>query len=231
MPVHRHLHDSAGSVYSYSSELDRWQQNRRVQIEEKEKSHVTPLLVDPKSGRKTSTLTEPRTWLAWGAVIVASLGTALFIIHGPITRPKIRSLAVLPFKNLSGDPSQEYLADGMTEALVGRLSGIRDLRVISRTSVMRLKDTKLSVPEIASTLGVDTVVEGSVIREGGRVRVNAQLIRGATDDHFWSEAYDRELPDTIQIESEVAQSIARKVEVTVSGEEQQRLTAVRRGFA
>jgi TolB-like protein len=97
-------------------------------------------------------------------------------------------LAVLPFR---GDPSQDYFADGMTEALIGRLSGIHDLRVISRTSVMRFKDTKLSVPEIAETLGVDALVEGSVIRDGNRIRVNAQLIRGAADDHFWLEAYDR----------------------------------------
>src|SRR5437870_3211346 len=106
--------------------------------------------------------------------------------------PAIRSLAVLPLKNLSADTTQEYLADGVTEAISGRLSGIHDLRVISRTSVTRFKDTQLSAPEIARMLGVDALVEGSVIREGSRIRVNAQLIRGPTDEHFWSEAYDRE---------------------------------------
>jgi TolB-like protein len=93
---------------------------------------------------------------------------------------------VLPLKNLSGDPTQEYLADGMTEALIGRLSGIHNLRVISRTSVMRFKDTHLSVPEIAKTLQVDAIVEGSVIRDGSRIRVHAQLIRAATDEPFAS---------------------------------------------
>jgi tetratricopeptide (TPR) repeat protein len=115
----------------------------------------------------------------------------------------------------------------MTEALIGRLSRIHDLRVISRTSVTRFKDTKLPVPEIARTLRVDALVEGSVMREGSRIRVNAQLIRGATDEHFWSEAYDHELRDVLGLQSEVAQSIARKVEVTVSGEEHRRLTAAR----
>jgi TolB-like protein/DNA-binding winged helix-turn-helix (wHTH) protein/tetratricopeptide (TPR) repeat protein len=141
--------------------------------------------------------------------------------------PMIRSLAVLPLKNLSGDPSQEYFADGMTEELIGRLANIHGLRVISRTSVMHFKNTQLSVPEIAKMLGVDAIVEGSVTREGSRIRVHAQLIRGATDEHFWSETYDRELPDVLALESEVAQSIAAKVEVTVTGKEHERLTAAR----
>src|SRR5205085_7996822 len=111
------------------------------------------------------------------------------------------------------------------EALIGRLSAIHDLRVISRTSSMRFKDTQLSVPEIAKTLQVDVVVEGSVLRQGNRVRVIAQLIRGATDDHFWSETYDRDLQDVFALQSDVAQSIARRVEATVTGREQQRLVA------
>jgi len=125
-------------------------------------------------------------------------------------RPKIQSLAVLPLKNLSGDPGQEYLADGMTEALIGSLSGIHDLRLISRTSVMRFKNAELSVPEIAKTLQVDAVVEGSVIRDGNRIRVHAQLIRAATDEHFWSESYDRDLQDILALGSGVAQSIAER---------------------
>jgi len=92
---------------------------------------------------------------------------------------------------------------------------------------MRFKDTRVSVPEIAKTLGVDAIVEGSVMRQGNRIRVHAQLIRAATDEHFWSEAYDRDLEDAFALESEVAQSIAKKVEVTVTGEEHARLTAAR----
>jgi TolB-like protein/Flp pilus assembly protein TadD len=160
---------------------------------------------------------------------LAILVSGWVAIHVRNTRssiqPSIRSLVVLPLKNLSGDPGEEYLADGMTEALVSRLSGIHDLRVISRTTSMRLKNSDLSVPEIAKALQVDVVVEGSVIRESNRIRVTAQLIRGTTDEHFWSETYDRVLPDVLALQSDVAQAIARKVEVTVTGKEEQRLTA------
>jgi TolB-like protein/DNA-binding winged helix-turn-helix (wHTH) protein len=141
--------------------------------------------------------------------------------------PPIKSLAVLPLTNLSGDPKQEYLADGMTEALIGRLSGMHNLRVVSRTSVMRFKDTHLSVPEIARTLQVDGIVEGSVIRDGSRIRVHAQLIRAVTDEHFWSETYDRELGDVLSLQSDVAQSIARRVEVTITGQEHASLSSAR----
>lgn len=168
--------------------------------------------------------------LVGGIAALALFGVALRWHRGganAMKRPAIKSLAVLPLKNLSGDPAQEYLADGMTEALIGRLSNIRDLRVISRTSVMRFKRSDVSAPEIARTLNVDALVEGSVIREGSRIRVYAQLIRGATDEHFWSETYDRELPDALALESDIAQSVARKVEVTVTGEENSRLVAAR----
>jgi len=143
------------------------------------------------------------------------------------TRPKITSIAVLPLKNLSGDSSQEYFADGMTEAVIGRLSMIRALRVVSRTSVMQFKDMRISAPEIAKALHVDALVEGSVMREGNRVRVHAQLIRGASDEHIWSDEYDRELGDALALESDVAQAIAIKVEATITGQERARLLAAR----
>ena len=143
-------------------------------------------------------------------------------------RPVIQSLAVLPLTNLSGDPGQEYLADGITEELIGRLSKIHSLRIISRTSVMRFKNTQLSAPEISTMLGADALVEGSVIREGNHIRVHAQLIRGASDEHFWSESYDRELPNLLALQSDVAQAIAGKVEATITGKEQERLAAAHR---
>jgi len=131
----------------------------------------------------------------------------------------------LPLKNLSGDSTQEYLADGMTEALIGRLSGIRDLRVISRTSVMRFKDTRLSVPEIARTLRVDAIVEGSVVREGSRIRVHAQLIRGATDEHIWSEEYPREYRSLLEVQEEVARRIAEQIQISLTPEDRARLAS------
>src|SRR5215470_4944085 len=113
-------------------------------------------------------------WLLGGAAVLALLAVAYVVTsrHAPSAAPKIKSLAVLPMKNLSGDSSQEYIADGITEELIGRLAAIHDLRVISRTSVMRFKETQPSIPEIAKALGVDAIVEGSVVREGNRIRVH-----------------------------------------------------------
>ena len=111
----------------------------------------------------------------------------------------------------------------MTEAFIGRLSRIRDLRVISRTSVMRFKNSQLAVPEIAKALRVDAIVEGSVIREGSRIRVQAQLIRAATDEHTWSEAYDREFRDVLTLQSDVAQTLAQQIQMQLTPEQQARL--------
>src|SRR5258708_3750549 len=140
---------------------------------------------------------------------------------------RIRSLAVLPLENLSGNPEQDYFADGITEALIGRLSTIQGLQVISRTSSMQFKGTRSSVPEIARKLNVRAVVEGSVIRSGDRIRITAQLIQGETDVHLWAGTFDRELRDVLELQSEVAQSIARQIEVTVTGQERRRLVAAR----
>ena len=229
MPVHRHQHDRIGSVYAFSSELDAWVQNRRLQLEEEVQPSVeAPADAGSDRGQGTLSWVRRRIVLA-GVVGLALLGIAYIFTRGRgnATSPKINSLAVLPLKNLSGDPAQEYFADGMTEAVIGRLSMIRGLRVISRTSSMRFKDTRLSTPEIAKSLGVDAIVEGSVMREGGRVRVHAQLIRAATDEHFWSETYDRDLGDALALESEVAQAIAQRVQVTFTGDERARLAATR----
>lgn len=171
-----------------------------------------------------------RLWVLLGTLaVLAIVVLASYLYYGSSARSRqpIKSIAVLPLENLSGDPKQDYVAEGMTEDLIGRLADIHELRVTSRTSVMRFKDTPLSVPEIARTLGVDAIVEGSVIREGNRIRVHAQLIRGTTDEHFWSESYDRELQDVLALQSEVAQSIAERVKVTITGKEHERLVATR----
>jgi TolB-like protein/DNA-binding winged helix-turn-helix (wHTH) protein/Flp pilus assembly protein TadD len=194
-------------------------------------SPTPPQAVDEVSKSGATTPRKPRLWLALTAVLCVCALVAAWLMFrhraAATVDPKIGSLAVLPLKNLSGDPAQEYLADGMTEEVIGRLAMVRGLRVISRTSVMQFKDTKLLAPEIARTLGVDALVEGSVILVGNRIRVHAQLIRASTDAHFWSETYDRELGDALTLESEVAESIARRVEATVTGKEHARLVAAR----
>jgi len=131
-------------------------------------------------------------------------------------RPVIRSLAVLPLANLSGDPSQEYFADGMTEELITDLAPIPSLKVISRTSVMRFKGSKLTLPQIAKELGVDAIVEGSVLRAGDRVRVTAQLIHAASDHHLWARSFERDFREVLTLQSEVASDIANEIRMKVT---------------
>ena len=219
LPVRRKVHKKQASVYAYKGEIDTWWDAGQ---------HLE--LAEPVDSRKGLALKVLAGLVTASLILIVALNVSRIRdwLRGNVaTAPAIKSIAVLPLKNLSGDPTQEYLADGMTEELIGRLAGIRNLRVISRTSVMHFKDTQLSVPEIAKTLRADAVVEGSVIREGSRIRVHAQLIRGPTDEHFWSETYDRDLRDVLALQSDVAQAIAQRVEVTVSGSERHRLVAVR----
>ena len=239
MPVHRHVHDKRGSVYAVASELDAWRRSRNPPRDDTDGANaqdesLRPSVEAPERISKAAALLRRRWIAAVGAAAIA-LGVAYSVVNrprhaavAPAPAPaRIHALAVLPLRNMTGDPAQEYLADGLTDALIGRLSGIHDLKVISRTSVMRFKDPNMSVPQIAKTLGVDSIVEGSVMREGNHIRVTAQLIRAATDEHFWSETYDRELSDVFSLESDLAQTIAAKVEVTVTGAEQERLEASR----
>jgi len=135
---------------------------------------------------------------------------------------------VLPVTNLSGDPAQEYFVDGMTDALITDLSKIGALKVISRRSVMRYKGVKKSLQEIARDLNVDTVLEASVAREAGRVRVTAQLIEVATDRNLWAESYERELSSILALQSEVARAVARATRVKLRPQEETRLSAARK---
>jgi TolB-like protein/Tfp pilus assembly protein PilF len=146
-------------------------------------------------------------------------------LAGGSARPAIRSLAVLPLENLSHDQNQEFFADGMTEALISNLSRVRSLRVISRTSVMRYKGTRKAMPEIARELGVEGIVEGSVLQVGDRVRITAQLIHAGTDAHLWGEEYEREAREILALQGDVARAITREVQARLTPEEQTRLAA------
>ena len=162
------------------------------------------------------------------ALIVAALAYALLFRGVPAARqPEIKSLAVLPLENLSGDPAQEFFADGMTEALISNLAQIRALKVISRTSVMRYKGSGKLLPEIARELNVDAVLEGSIQRAGGRVRITAQLIHAASDTHLWSRDYDRDPSDVLRLQSEVARAVAEEIRIQVTAEERMRLASAR----
>lgn len=169
---------------------------------------------------------------SWSRVVALLTGltvVALTVLGFMTSRPRttaiatakgIHSLAVLPLKNVSGDPQQEYFADGMTEALIERFSHIPGLRVISHTSAMRLRNTRLSMPEIARALNVDGIVEGSVTRQGSRIRVTLQLLRGATGEQVWAEDYDREFRTIPDLQDEVARTIAGRITVGLSPQPQ-----------
>jgi len=141
--------------------------------------------------------------------------------------PQIDSLAVLPLKNLMGDPEQDYFVEGMHEALTAELSKISALKVISRTSTVRYKDTDKPMPQIARELGVTGLIEGSVLREGDQVRITVQLIHGPSDRHLWAESYQRELRGILTLQSDVARAIAGEIRVAVTPAEATRLTTTR----
>ena len=172
--------------------------------------------------------------LAWGAAGLALLliagGVLLWhrgrngdALRSPVSVSGRKSIAVLPFQNLSPDPENAFFADGITEDILTQLAKIRDLKVISRTSVMRYKGTRKPMREIAAELGVATILEGSVRRAGNRVRIVGQLVDGSTDEHLWAETYDRELQDVFAIQSEVAQRIAASLQATLSPTEKRRI--------
>ena len=141
--------------------------------------------------------------------------------------PAIRSLAVLPLDSLSGDASQDYFADGMTDELITDLGQISALRVISRTSVMRYKRVREPLPQIARELGVDAIVEGSVLRSDNRVRITAQLIEAPADKHLWAQSYEGDLLDTLALQNKVARAIADQVRINLTPREQSILKTAR----
>src|SRR5262245_4803951 len=191
----------------------------------------SPEVVDSSSSREASQDEKAKRvpwnrWLAGFVVLALVLAVGIYLRSQAGRRHgyrQIRSLAVLPLQNLSGDPAQEYFADGITDALITGLSRIGSLRVISRTSVMRYKRSAKPLPEIARDLNVDAVIEGAVIRSGSRVRVTAQLIEAQSDHHLWADEYDYELRDVLTLQSDAAKAIANEIRVKLTPIEQQRL--------
>jgi len=193
---------------------------------EKEEAQVSPtsgksvrpgeVRVAPGLGKHRALVT---TFLAL-LVIAFAVWLALTGTHLTGAAPRLNSIAVLPLSNLSGDPSEEFFADGMTDQLITDLAKVGSLRVVSRTSVIRYKGTKKGLPEIARELNVDAIVEGSVIRSGQRVRVTAQLLQAPTDRHLWAETYDRDLGDVLKLQGEVADAIAQQVRAQLTPQQQ-----------
>jgi TolB-like protein/DNA-binding winged helix-turn-helix (wHTH) protein len=167
----------------------------------------------------------PAWWSARTLAALVLIVMSLVLLIGLLefrgrVSPALRSLAVLPLESLSGDASQEYFADGMTDELIATLGQISALRVISRTSVMPYKRARKPLPEIARELNVDAVVEGTVMRSDGQVRITAQLIEARSDKHLWSETYQGDFRDTLTLQNRVARAIADQIQVNVNLQEQ-----------
>lgn len=164
------------------------------------------------------------SWILSAAAVAVLLLSAWALSHRQQAVANIRSIAVLPLANLSGDAAQEYFADGMTDELIAQLGQINALRVISRTSAMTYKNTRKSLADVARELDVQAVVEGSVLRVGDRVRITAQLIRVPADEHLWAHSYEGSFTDTLVLQGAVSQAIARQILATVSPRDQATLS-------
>jgi TolB-like protein/DNA-binding winged helix-turn-helix (wHTH) protein/Flp pilus assembly protein TadD len=176
---------------------------------------------------------KPRLWLKRWVIVALALVLSLLILFAwrfrsrPPVFSGIRSLAVLPLENLSGDASQNYFADGMTDELITDLAQISALRVISRTSVMVYKGARRPLPQIARELNVDAVVEGTVLRSGDQVRITAKLIEASTDKYLWSQSYEGELRDTLALQNRVASAIADQIRINLTPQEQAALKSAK----
>jgi TolB-like protein len=152
-------------------------------------------------------------------IVVSAITTQRVMKSSRSQQRSINAIAVLPLENLSADPAQDYFADGMTDELITELAQLGKLRVISRTSVLRYKKTRLALPEIARELNVDAVVEGSVLRSGDRVRISAQLVDARAERHMWAHSYEGDLRDVLTVQRDVAHEIAQQIRLSVSGEQ------------
>ena len=251
LPVHRVPGSKAHSVYAYPEELDAW---LRGQIRPSPgapglstnwaevagadgRDRLGPgATEEPARGAGSE---RPRARIraltlaavALTAVVTVILGLNLGGWRDRLLRKaaqgSIRSLAVLPLQSLSGDPAQDYLADGMTEELITDLAQIRALHVISRSSVMQYKGTRKPLPQIGRELNVDAVVEGAVMRSGDRVRITVQLVYAPADRHLWAKSYERNLRDILALQSDVARAISNEIRIKLTAQEQARLASAR----
>jgi TolB-like protein/Tfp pilus assembly protein PilF len=215
LPIHRLQHRKLGSVFAHTAELDTWRHAR----------DPSQLAVRTEVAKATRF----RHWFLWIGAGFSAVALAFSVSRlGPEdtrtrTDSRVRSLAVLPISDVSQHGDEGYFADGMTDALIGQLSTLRDFRVISRSSVMQFKNTHKPIPEIAQVLNVDAVVEGSVQRSGDRVRMTSRLVRADSGETLWSGSYEREMGNVLALQSEVVEVIASQIVATVTPAERARL--------
>lgn len=232
LPVHRHPHKKKAAIYSYKTEIDAWWRDGHQRLKEIEEVQEGATQEQP--------VATPSPWWRqpWRVAGFALVAIVLVVAGATIGRIRerfrsralatpIHSVAVLPLENLSHDPEQQYFADGMTDALITDLAKVHALRVISRNSIMQYKGNPKPMPQIARELGVDVVVEGTVMRSGDRVRITAQLIEAPKDRHLWAETYEGDVRDVLSLQDEVAKAIASQVRITLTPQEQTRLSNAR----
>src|SRR5438105_11876867 len=182
---------------------------------------------EPIRARRTGIFTRGRKWVRRNPAIAALIASLAAVIcwniweSELISRPATKSVAVLPFENLSPDPDNAYFADGIQEEILTRLASIADLKVISRTSTQHYQSKPRNLREIAKQLGVANILEGTVQKAADQVRVSVQLINAQTDSHLWADSYDRKLTDIFAVESEVAKAVADQLQAKLTGQEEQ----------
>ena len=183
-----------------------------------ERGASAPALSQSESGRRWFVGSALAGLVGSAALLALLLGFNVSRVRSWLRLPNhrpVRALAVLPLNNLSGDPAQEYFADGMTDELITSLAQLGDLQVISRTSIMQYKNAKKPLPQIGRELNVDAIVEGSVVRSGQHVRITAQLVDATTDQHIWAQTYERELGDVLKLQDEAARDIAQEIHTQI----------------
>ena len=224
-------YQSAREIVIDLKNLHRESEAISVERSERARSSSSQTAVKDRRAKWRTLLRSRRALMVVTSMVVIAAAVVLALrFRGPATTSaplEIKSLAVLPLENLSGDATQDYFADGMTEELTTSLAKIGALRVISRTSVMQYKGTRKTLPEIARELNVDAIVEGSVQRAGDRVKITAQLIYAPTDKHLWAETYERDLKDVLSLQSEVAGNIAREIRIKLTPQDQARMSSAR----
>jgi TolB-like protein/tetratricopeptide (TPR) repeat protein len=220
LPVHRHVHKRKASVYAYKAEIDVWWNAGRARLESMQTA---------ATGRRWTGF-----WWASAGMILLGLGLGFNVagvrdrLLGQPTAGEVTSIAVVPLKNLSGDPKQDYFVDGITDALTTELGKISTLQVRSYQSVIGYRETAKPLPQIARELKVDALLEGAVLRSGDRVRITAKLVQATPERHLWAEGYEFDERDILTVPGEVALRVAREIRVKLTAHEQARLTTARR---
>jgi TolB-like protein len=216
LPVRRHTHEKQGSVFAYQSELDEWWRERSSRLSDEDSGDSPQAPLDGPAPRRKLFV---RALVAGLSASVLGAGVYYVRVRATLPARVIHSLAVLPFENLSGDPQQDYFADGMTEELTTRLAKVSGITVMARTAVIRYHGAKKLPSDIAQELGVQGLIEGSVLRSSGTVRMTAHLIDPADARQLWAESYEGDVRDVMTLQTDMARAIATAIKGTLTASE------------